>query len=89
MARDRLRAMYETTDGFEISRRDLNQRGPGEFLGLRQSGQAPLRFADLDTDALLIEQAKACAMQLREQFPEHAAAHVNRWLRGREDFLRT
>ncbi|HLS42217.1 MAG TPA: ATP-dependent DNA helicase RecG [Paenalcaligenes sp.] len=89
VARDRLRAMYETTDGFEISRRDLNQRGPGEFLGLRQSGQAPLRFADLDTDALLIEQAKACAMQLREQFPEHAAAHVNRWLRGREDFLRT
>src|SRR5690606_29416587 len=61
VARDRLRAMYETTDGFEISRRDLNQRGPGEFLGLRQSGQAPVRFADLDTDALLIEQAKACA----------------------------
>ena len=89
IARERLRAMYETTEGFEISRRDLSLRGPGEFLGLRQSGQAPLRFADLETDDFLVEQAKACAVQLREHYPEVARAQVSRWLKGREDFLRT
>lgn len=89
IARERLRAMYETTDGFEISRRDLSQRGPGEFLGLRQSGQAPLRFADIETDELLVEQAKDYAVLLREHYPQFAKAHVNRWLRGREDFLRS
>ncbi|MCQ9616341.1 ATP-dependent DNA helicase RecG [Paenalcaligenes niemegkensis] len=89
IARERLRAMYETTDGFEISRRDLGLRGPGEFLGLRQSGQELLRFADIETDEALVEQARNCAMLLREQYPEHAIAHVRRWLKGREDFLRT
>src|SRR5690606_25295537 len=44
IATGRLKAMYETQDGFEIARRDLEQRGPGEFLGTRQSGVALLRF---------------------------------------------
>jgi ATP-dependent DNA helicase RecG len=52
-ARERLATMRETTDGFEIARRDLQIRGPGEFLGARQSGEAMLRFADLETDAWL------------------------------------
>src|SRR3546814_20243051 len=50
IARQRLRAMYETADGFEIARRDLELRGPGEFLGVRQSGQELLRFASIDTE---------------------------------------
>ena len=50
VARERLRAMFETSDGFEIARRDLELRGPGEFLGTRQSGMALLRFADLETE---------------------------------------
>ncbi|MCB1982519.1 MAG: ATP-dependent DNA helicase RecG, partial [Rhodoferax sp.] len=50
----RLRAMAETTDGFEIARRDLEIRGPGEFLGARQSGDALLRFADLQHDDALL-----------------------------------
>eukprot|EP01037_Dinobryon_pediforme_P048912 gene48912-biopygen25510 len=49
-AKQRLMTMRETADGFEIARRDLEIRGPGEFLGARQSGQALLRFADLETD---------------------------------------
>ena len=49
-ARARLKAMAETADGFEIARRDLEIRGPGEFLGARQSGAPLLRFADLATD---------------------------------------
>jgi DNA-binding transcriptional LysR family regulator len=51
-------AMAETNDGFEIARRDLEIRGPGEFLGARQSGAALLRFADLATDADLLEWAR-------------------------------
>ena len=89
IARQRLRAMYETTDGFEIARRDLELRGPGEFLGLRQSGQQLLRFASLETDQRLVEQARQAAMQLREQYPEHAQAHLQRWMRNRQDYLRS
>ncbi|KAG1444872.1 hypothetical protein G6F57_017706 [Rhizopus arrhizus] len=61
IARERLRAMFETSDGFEIARRDLEQRGPGEFLGTRQSGMALLRFADLETDAAIAEDARDAA----------------------------
>lgn len=89
IARDRLRAMFETTDGFEIARRDLAQRGPGEFLGKRQSGMALLRFADLERDTDLAERARNLAARLRAQHPEIASAHLERWMRGREDFLRT
>src|SRR5690606_35023322 len=70
VARQRLRAMYETHDGFKIARRDLEQRGPGEFLGLRQSGTALLRFANLDTDDELAAQAKQMARQWLEQEPD-------------------
>lgn len=56
-ARERLRAMVETSDGFEIARRDLEIRGPGEFLGARQSGAAMLRFADLAVDTELLDWA--------------------------------
>jgi len=89
IARERLRAMYETNDGFEIARRDLEQRGPGEFLGVRQSGMALLRFADLATDARIAEQARDAAAVLRQTYPAAADAHLARWMRGREDYLRT
>lgn len=89
VARLRLRAMYETADGFEIARRDLEQRGPGEFLGVRQSGQELLRFASLDTDAMIVEQAQEAACELRDRYAEHAASHLQRWMRGKQDFLRS
>ncbi len=89
IARQRLRVMYQTDDGFEIARHDLELRGPGEFLGVRQSGQELLRFANLDTDAGLVESAQEAAMQLRSQFPVHAHAHQQRWMRGRQDLLRS
>ncbi|ARP94057.1 ATP-dependent DNA helicase RecG [Bordetella genomosp. 13] len=89
VARERLRAMFETSDGFEIARRDLEQRGPGEFLGKRQSGMALLRFADLDADAALAEQAREAAAWLRRDHPGVVESHLARWMRGREDFLRT
>lgn len=89
IARERLRAMFETADGFEIARRDLAQRGPGEFLGTRQSGMALLRFADLETDAAIAEDARDAAVWLRQEHPGAVQAHLARWMRGREDFLRT
>lgn len=90
IARQRLRAMYETTDGFEIARRDLAQRGPGEFLGVRQSGLALLRFADLETDAPLIQRAQELAAELLTGGDMQVAErHLERWMRGRQDFLRS
>ena len=87
-AKERLRAMVETTDGFEIARRDLAIRGPGEFMGARQSGDALLRFADLATDGPLIERARALAQRLLQEHPQAAAAHVERWLASRPDYLK-
>ena len=86
--KDRLRAMAETNDGFEIARRDLEIRGPGEFMGARQSGDALLRFADLADDAPLLQLARALAPPLLQQHPVAAQAHVARWLDSRADYLK-
>ena len=89
VAKQRLMTMRETTDGFEIARRDLEIRGPGEFLGARQSGQAMLRFADLETDQWLVEQARDVAHSLLHEADEDTVeAHLARWLGGREEFLK-
>ena len=87
-AKERLRAMSETNDGFEIARRDLEIRGPGEFLGARQSGDALLRFADLATDTALLEWAREVAPLMLDRFPQLAAQHVARWLGGKSDYLK-
>ena len=84
----RLRAMAETNDGFEIARRDLEIRGPGEFMGARQSGDALLRFADLAEDAPLLQHARAVAPRLLEQHPDAARAHVERWLGGKAEYFK-
>jgi ATP-dependent DNA helicase RecG len=84
----RLKAMAETNDGFEIARRDLDIRGPGEFMGARQSGDALLRFADLATDGGLLQQARALAPRLLADHHEAAQAHLARWLDSRVDFLK-
>ncbi|WP_458762111.1 ATP-dependent DNA helicase RecG [Cupriavidus basilensis] len=86
--RERLATMRETTDGFEIARRDLQIRGPGEFLGARQSGEAMLRFADLNTDAWLVDYAQEAAELMLARFPEAVEAHLLRWLGGREHYLK-
>ena len=87
-ARERLRAMAETNDGFEIARRDLDIRGPGEFLGARQSGAPLLRFADLATDTHLLEWARAWAPRMLDQHPGLARRHTERWLGGKSDYLK-
>lgn len=88
VAKQRLSTMRETTDGFEIARKDLEIRGPGEFLGARQSGQAMLRFADLEADQWLVEKARTVAHMLLRENPAAVDAHLTRWLGMREEFLK-
>jgi len=87
-ARARLKAMVDTADGFEIARRDLDIRGPGEFLGARQSGAALLRFADLATDTALLAWARRLAPMMLDQHPLLAEQHVQRWLGGKAEYLK-
>ncbi len=84
----RLKAMAETADGFEIARRDLEIRGPGEFLGARQSGVPLLRFADLADDQDLVQQARAVAQTLLDHHPDLARRQMARWQNVRADYLK-
>jgi ATP-dependent DNA helicase RecG len=87
-ARERLKIIFENTDGFEVARHDLRMRGPGELLGARQSGVPLLRFADLSADVDLLDAARdAAAILLAENQPA-ARAHLERWLSGRGEFLK-
>ena len=87
-AKERLKIIYENTDGFEIARHDLNLRGPGELLGARQSGVPMLRFADLAVDLDLLDAARDAAEMLLREEPEAAKAHLARWLGGRNEYLK-
>jgi ATP-dependent DNA helicase RecG len=87
IARARLKVIFENNDGFAIAREDLRLRGPGEFIGERQSGLPLLRYADLE-DAVLVEQARQIADILLAEAPAVAQAHLHRWLGGREALLK-
>jgi ATP-dependent DNA helicase RecG len=87
-ARARLRVIYEQSDGFEIARADLKLRGPGEYLGERQSGMPLLRYADLEKDEPLAQLARDAAEALLAQDPQAARRHVERWLASRTDYAR-
>ena len=88
LARERLKIIFESTDGFEIARHDLRLRGPGELLGARQSGVPMLRFADLDTDLDLLETARHAAQWILPRHPAIAERHLQRWLGGKQHYLR-
>jgi ATP-dependent DNA helicase RecG len=87
-ARERLKAMRETHNGFEIARRDLAIRGPGEFLGARQSGAALLRFANLSENDPILAWARRAAPVILDQSPDLARRHVQRWLGEKVDYLK-
>ena len=84
---ERLKAIRYTTDGFEIARRDLEMRGPGEFLGERQSGTPLLRFADLDRDEALLAAARRTADAWLEKDRDAALRHAARWFKTVGEFL--
>ena len=87
-AQARLKAMIQTQDGFEIAKRDLEIRGPGEFLGSRQSGASLMRFADPLQDFFLLEWAQGLAPKLWEHDPKSAQAHLERWQSVRAEYLK-
>ena len=88
VAKARLRAMAQTNDGFELSRIDLELRGPGEFLGARQSGAALLRFADLSQDDDLLRWAREQAAIMLQHEADSVTRHLNRWMGGKVEFLK-
>jgi ATP-dependent DNA helicase RecG len=88
MARARLKVIYENNDGFEIARQDLLQRGPGEYLGARQSGAPLLRFADIERDTDLMEMARGVADEMLHAKSPAVIRHVDRWLGSRQFFLK-
>ena len=85
LARERLKVLRESADGFEIARRDLALRGPGEFLGTRQTGLAQLKVADLLRDADLLPAVQAAA-EVLSAHPERAAALIERWIGASERY---
>ena len=75
-ARERLKAMTDTTDGFEIAERDLRLRGPGDFFGTRQAGVPTFRLIDLVRDRELLEigAARGGALVRRRRCPTPRAS---------------
>ena len=88
LARQRLKVIRDTNDGFEIARRDLELRGPGELLGTRQTGLAQLRVADLTRDADLLPRVQEAAELLVSQYPDNIAALAARWIGTAEQYAR-
>jgi ATP-dependent DNA helicase RecG len=87
-AKERLQTLREISDGFVIAERDLSLRGPGELLGAKQSGDAMLRFVDLQRDAWLIELAQQAADRLLADHGDIVERHLERWLGSRAEFLK-
>lgn len=89
LARERLKALYECEDGFELARRDLALRGPGELLGTRQSGEPALRVSDLTQDEAMVRFAVEFGAELmrQEMAPEVLETVLDRWAYRAEDYL--
>ncbi len=87
-AKERLQNIKDIQDGFLIAEKDLALRGPGELLGAKQSGDAMLRFVDLQQEHGLIEKTKELSAQLLVQYPDLVVKHLNRWLGHRADYIK-
>ena len=85
-ARARLALMRATNDGFEIARKDLEMRGPGEVLGTRQTGEQQFHIADLVRDQALLPKIDRAAALLLQRYPQNVDPLIRRWLGVREDY---
>jgi ATP-dependent DNA helicase RecG len=86
LARERLEVMRTTNDGFEVSRRDLELRGPGELLGTRQTGLMQMKVAELVRDADLLPRVQRAAEVMLERYPDNIAPLLRRWIGARERY---
>ena len=87
-AKARLKVVFENTDGFEIARQDLLIRGPGEFLGAKQSGVPLLALRRSGKGRRADREGARCGEELLDREPAAAAAHMERWLGGRQEFFK-
>ena len=85
---ERLGVMRHTNDGFVVARRDLELRGPGEFLGTRQTGLAQMRVADLARDADLLPRVQIAAERMLADWPANVTPLVRRWVGHGEQYGR-
>lgn len=85
-ARFRLAALRDTTDGFEIARKDLELRGPGEVLGTRQTGVQKMRVADLVRDRGLLPEVLVLGKKMMKHHPERVPPLIRRWVRSAEQY---
>ena len=86
LARARLATLRETNDGFEIARRDLEMRGPGEVFGTRQTGEAAFHIADIVRDRALLDRVERAAVLLMTQYPDRVPPLIRRWFGRREQY---
>jgi ATP-dependent DNA helicase RecG len=86
LARERLQVLRETNDGFEVSRRDLELRGPGELLGTRQTGLMQMKVAELTRDADLLPRVQQAAEVMLDRYPDNIAPLLRRWVGTRERY---
>jgi ATP-dependent DNA helicase RecG len=87
-AKERLQNIKDIQDGFLIAEKDLALRGPGELLGAKQSGDAMLRFVDLQQEHGLIEKTKELSARLLVQHPDLVLQHLDRWLGHKADYIK-
>ena len=87
-AKQRLKVIYENSDGFVIAREDLRIRGPGELLGPRQSGLPSLRYANIEEDIDLVEAVRDLAPKLERDDNFNKLAFLNRWIKNRAEFVK-
>jgi len=87
-ARARLKVIFESNDGFAIAQADLKIRGPGELLGVRQSGVPMLKIADLERDVDLLETAKMLADTLLKSHPIEVEQHLDRWMSSAGELIK-
>lgn len=85
-ARARLAVLRETGDGFEIARRDMELRGPGEVLGTRQTGEMQFHIADLLRDEGLLAAVEQGGRELLQQYPQRVTPLIRRWLGDAVDY---
>jgi ATP-dependent DNA helicase RecG len=86
LAKARLSTIRDTQDGFKIAQKDLEIRGPGEWLGTRQAGAPVLRIADIMRDQYLLPEIRQAASMIMQQYPERVDRLLQRWLKRNEQY---
>lgn len=85
-AQRRLAVIRDSQDGFEIAKKDLELRGPGEVLGTKQTGMMQFRIANIIRDQKWLPHIQELAEEMLQNYPDHAEALIQRWLGGNEKY---